>query len=148
LRVILRKEVKGVGKPGDVKDVADGYATNYLLPRGFAVEASAGALRAAVQERDSARSRADREHAEMVDLARRINAVHLTFALKAGAQGKVFGSITNRDIADALSAQGLAIDRAKIHLAEPLRTLGTHRVEVRLMPDVHAEIAVEVNPAG
>src|SRR5207248_7186838 len=104
LRVILRKEVKGVGKIGDVKDVADGYATNYLLPRGFAVEASAAAIRAVTQQQESTKSRADRERAEMRELAKRLGESHLSFALKAGAQGKVFGSVTNRDIAEALSA--------------------------------------------
>ena len=144
MRVILRKEVKGVGKPGDVKDVADGYATNYLLPRGFAVEASAGALRAVAQQQESAKARVERERAEMREFARRIGETRLSFALKAGAQGKVFGSITNRDIAEALAARGVTLDRSKIALAEPIRTLGSHRVEARLLPEVRAEIVVEV----
>ena len=147
MRVILRKEVKGVGRPGDVKEVADGYATNYLLPRGFAVEASAAALRAAARQEETARSRAERDRAEMEALARRIGEVHLSFALKAGTQGKVFGSVTNRDIADALAARGIELDRAKIHLSEPIRTLGVHRVEARLPHDVHAEIVVEITAA-
>lgn len=144
MRVILRKEVKGVGKPGDVKDVADGYATNYLLPRGFAVEASAGALRAVAQQQESAKARVERERAEMREFARRIGETRLSFSLKAGAQGKVFGSITNRDIAEALAARGVTLDRSKIALAEPIRTLGSHRVEARLLPEVRAEIVVEV----
>ena len=144
MRVILRKEVQGVGKTGDVKDVADGYATNYLLPRGLAVAASDAALRSVARQQDSARSRAERERAEMREQARRIGETRLSFALKTGAQGKVFGSVTNRDIADALAARGIVLDRAKIHLAEPIRTLGTHRVEARLLPDVRAEIVVEV----
>ena len=147
MRVILRQEVKGVGRPGDVKDVADGYALNFLLPRGLAVEATAGALRAVEREKESARSRSGREKAELRELAARLGAIRLSFALKAGAQGKVFGSVTNRDIAEALAARGVEIDRAKIHLPEPIRTLGTHRVEIRLMPDVRAEVTVEVTPS-
>lgn len=147
MRVVLRKEVKGVGKPGDVKDVADGYATNFLLPRGLAVEASAATMRAVSQQQESAKARAQHEHAEMRELARRIGEARLSFALKAGAQGKVFGSVTNRDIADALSARGISIERSKIHLAEPIRSLGTHRVDVRLLPDVHGEITIEVTAA-
>lgn len=147
MRVILRQEVKGLGKVGDVKDVADGYATNYLLPRGFAVEASGAALRAAARQQESAKSRSERERAEMRELARRIGESRLSFTLKAGAQGKVFGSVTTRDIAQALAARGIELERAKIHLTEPIRTLGTHRVEARLLPDVRAEITIEVAAA-
>lgn len=147
MRVILRAEVKGVGKPGDVRDVADGFASNYLLPRGLAVEATPSALRDVERQKESAKAKTDRERAEMLELARRIEAVTLSFALKAGAQGKVFGSVTNRDIAEGLGARGVEIDRAKIHLPEPLRSLGTHRVEVRLLPDVRAELRVEITAA-
>jgi len=147
LRIVLRKEVKGVGRPGDVKDVADGYATNFLLPRGLAVEASAATMRAVSQQQDSTKARVERERADLRQLAQRIGEVRLSFALKAGAQGKVFGSVTNRDIVEALAARGIAIERSKIHLAEPIRSLGTHRVVVRLLPDVQAEIAVEVTTA-
>ncbi|TMD61303.1 MAG: 50S ribosomal protein L9 [Chloroflexi bacterium] len=147
MRIVLRKEVKGVGRPGDVKDVADGYATNFLLPRGLAVEASAATMRAVSQQQDSTKARVERERADLRQLAQRIGEVRLSFALKAGAQGKVFGSVTNRDIVEALAARGIAIERSKIHLAEPIRSLGTHRVVVRLLPDVQAEIAVEVTTA-
>jgi len=136
-----------VGRPGDVKDVADGYATNFLLPRGLAVEASAATMRAVSQQQDSTKARVERERADLRQLAQRIGEARLSFALKAGAQGKVFGSVTNRDIVEALAARGIAIERSKIHLAEPIRSLGTHRVVVRLLPDVQAEIAVEVTTA-
>ena len=136
-----------MGRPGGVKDVADGYATNFLLPRGLAVEASAATMRAVSQQQDSTKARVERERADLRQLAQRIGEVRLSFALKAGAQGKVFGSVTNRDIVEALAARGIAIERSKIHLAEPIRSLGTHRVVVRLLPDVQAEIAVEVTTA-
>lgn len=147
MRVILRREVRGVGKPGDVKDVADGYALNYLLPRGLAVEASASALAALKRQRDQEAAQQDRGRAEARAMAKRLEAVTLTFALR-GAQGRVFGSVTNRDVADALAGQGMEVDRAKIQLEEPLRSLGTHRVEVRLLPDVRAHVTVRIEAAG
>lgn len=147
MRVILRSDIKGVGKPGDVKDVAEGYATNFLLPRGLAVKATAEALEAVKRQKDSVQARTTREKAEMADLAKRLGEVRLSFALKAGAQGKVFGSVTNRDIAEALASKGFEIDRARIHLPEPLRSLGEHRIELRLLPDVHATVVVEIVPA-
>jgi large subunit ribosomal protein L9 len=133
-----------VGRPGDVKDVADGYATNFLIPRGLAVRATPSALRAVDQRHGSVAARAERERAEMRELADRLAAQRLSFTLKAGAQGKVFGSVTNRDLVEALAALGIEIDRAKIVLAEPLKALGPHRVEVRLLPDVRAELIVEI----
>ncbi len=147
MRVVLRKEVKGVGRPGDVKDVADGYATNFLLPRGLAVQATSAAVRAVELQNETRQAKADQDRAELRELAKTIDGVALTFRLKAGAQGKVFGSVTNRDIAEALAARGILVDRAKIQLVEPLRALGTHRVEVRLVPDVRAELRVEITPA-
>lgn len=148
MRVILRREVRGVGKPGDVKDVADGYALNYLLPRGLAVEASASALAALKQRREQEAAQHDRARAEARALAKRLEAATLAFTLRGGAQGRVFGSVTNRDIADALAREGIEVDRAKIQLEEPLRSLGTHRVEVRLLPDVRARVTVRIEAAG
>lgn len=148
MRVILRREVKGVGKPGDVKDVADGYALHYLLPRGLAVEASASALAALKQKREQEAAQQDRARADARALAKRLEDATLTFTLRGGAQGRVFGSVTNRDVADALAGQGIEVDRAKIQLEEPLRSLGTHRVEVRLLPEVRAHVTVRIEAAG
>lgn len=149
MRVVLRKDVPGVGRAGEVKDVADGHARNYLFPRGLAIEATAGELRRVAEARASAKSRKDREHAEAEALAARAAAVTLVFRLKVGPGGKAFGSVTDRDIAEALRAEGIAIPRERIHLVEPLRTLGAHQVEVRLLADVRAKVAVaiEAEPA-
>lgn len=133
-----------MGRPGDVKDVADGYATNFLIPRGLAVRATPSALRAVDQRQGSVAAKAERERGEMRELADRLAAQRLSFTLKAGAQGKVFGSVTSRDLVEALAARGVEIDRSKIVLAEPLKALGTHRVEVRLHSDVRAELIVEI----
>ncbi|MEK7284616.1 MAG: 50S ribosomal protein L9 [Chloroflexota bacterium] len=148
MRVVLKKEVQGLGRPGDVKDVADGYAQNFLLPRGLASEASAGELKRVAQERATATAKRDRAHAEAEALAKRISATTLVFTLKAGDQGKTFGSVTNRDVAEALRRDAMIeVDRTKIQLEEPLRSLGVHQVEVRLLADVRAKLAVAIEPA-
>lgn len=148
MRVILKREVHGLGRPGDVKDVADGYAQNFLLPRGLAIEATAGEMKHLAQERQAEKTRKDRAHGDAEALAARLAALRLVFHLKAGGQGKTFGSVTNKDVADALKRDhGIEIDRTKILLAEPLRTIGPHEVEIRLLPDVRAKVAVAVEPA-
>ena len=148
MRVILKREVRGLGRPGEVKDVADGYAQNFLLPRGLAIEATAGELKHLAQEREATKAKKDREHTDAEQLAARLSALTLVFRLKAGEQGKTFGSVTNKDIAEALQREhSVSVDRAKIHLAEPLRSLGPHSVEIRLLPDVRATLTVAVEPA-
>lgn len=145
MRVVLRKEVPGLGRPGDVKHVAEGYAQNFLLPRGLAVEASEGELKRVAEVQAVAKAKKSRAHADAEALAARLEATKLRFTLKAGGTGKTFGSITNRDIADALRRDaGIEVDRMKIHLEDPLRTLGTHEVEIRLLTDVRAKVSVTI----
>src|SRR6266850_188214 len=131
VRVILKREVRGLGRPGEVKDVADGYAQNFLLPRGLAIEATAGELKHLAQERQADKAK-----------------ITLVFKLKAGEQGKTFGSVTNKDVAESLKKEHrIEIDRAKIVLPEPVKSLGAHTVEVRLLPDVRATLTIAVEPA-
>jgi large subunit ribosomal protein L9 len=145
VRVVLRKEVPGLGQPGDVKHVAEGYAQNFLLPRGLAVEASEGELKRVAQVQQVAKAKKSRAHSEAEALAARLAVTRLTFKLKAGGTGKTFGSITNRDVADALKREaGVDVDRTKIHLEEPLRALGTHEVEIRLLTDVRAKVTITI----
>jgi len=146
MRVVLRQDVPALGRAGDVKDVADGYAKNFLLPRGLATEASAGELKRVAEQRASAKAKKDRQHAEAEELAARLAGTALVFKLKVGPQGKAFGSVTDRDIADALSEKGITVPRDKIHLVEPLRSLGPHQVEIRLLSDVRATVTVAVEP--
>ncbi len=147
MRVILKREVAGLGRPGDVKDVADGYAQNFLLPRGLAVEATAGELKVLARARDAKRAKEDRAHADAEELAKRLSEMTLVFRLKAGERGKTFGSVTNKDIADALRREHkVEVDRTKVHVPEPLRSLGVHTVEVRLLSDVRANVTVAIEP--
>ena len=147
MRVILKREVAGLGRPGDVKDVADGYAQNFLLPRGLASEATAGELKVLARARDAKRAKQDRAHADAEELAKRLSETTLVFRLKAGEQGKTFGSVTNKDIADALQREHkVELDRTKVHLPEPLKSLGVHSVEVRLLTDVRANVTVAIEP--
>lgn len=148
MRVILKREVAGLGRPGDVKDVADGYAQNFLLPRGLAIEATAGEMKVLARARDAKRAKQDRAHADAEELAKRLSETTLVFKLKAGEQGKTFGSVTSKDIAEALQReQKVDVDRTKVHLPEPLKALGVHQVEIRLLTDVRANVTVAIEPA-
>jgi large subunit ribosomal protein L9 len=148
VRVILKAEVSGLGRTGEIKDVADGYARNYLLPKGLAIEATGGELKLLAQERQSAKTKKDRAHQDAEELAARLGEITLVFKLKAGDQGKTFGSVTAKEVAEALKKEAKAdIDKTKIVLHEPLRSLGVHKVEVRLLTDVRASVTVAIEPA-
>jgi large subunit ribosomal protein L9 len=148
VRVILKAEVPGLGRTGDVKDVADGYARNYLLPKGLAIEATGGELKHLAQERQAEKTKKDRAHQDAEELAKRLGEITLVFRLKAGEQGKTFGSVTTKEIAEALQKEARTeIDKTKVILHEPLKSLGVHKVEVRLMTDVRADVTVAIEPA-
>jgi large subunit ribosomal protein L9 len=144
VEVILREDIKTLGKAGEMVRVKPGYARNYLLPQGLAYEATEGnRKRIAAETRvRAARDQAERTEAERV--AGTLSGVTLTLSGKAGEEGKLFGSITSQDVADALSRQGHAVDRRRIELEHPIKTVGTHTVSVRLHPEVHAELRVSV----
>jgi len=146
IEVILREDVKSLGKAGEMVRVKPGYARNYLLPQGLAFEATEGNKKRIAAE---TRARSVRHQAERADAERSaatLSAVNLTLTGKAGDEGKLFGSITAQDIAEALAAQGHQVDRRRIELEHPIKTLGQHSIQVRLHPDVHAEVRVSVVP--
>ena len=148
MRIILKAEVRGLGRPGDIKDVADGYARNFLLPKGLAIEATGGELKHLAQERQAEKTKKDRAHQDAEELAKRLADITLVFRLKAGEQGKTFGSVTTKEIAEALGKEAKSeIDKTKIVLHEPLKSLGVHKVEVRLLPNVRADVTVAIEPA-
>jgi large subunit ribosomal protein L9 len=145
VKVILRDTVDGLGRKGDVCDVADGYARNFLVPRGLAMRATAGsAVQAESMRRaESLRNAADRADAETIAAALAPQTIKIT--AKAGEGGRLFGSVTSSDIAEAIGEQaGAVVDRRAITLEAPLKDLGTHEVTVRLHADVEVPIAVEV----
>jgi large subunit ribosomal protein L9 len=145
VKVILRSDVDRLGKRGDILDVADGYARNFLVPRGLAMPATKGASTQAASMRRArdVRDARDREAAE--DIARQLVPKVIRIPARAGAGGKLFGSVTTTDVADAVQAQaGVELDRRRLHLDEPIKDLGTHRVMVKLHADVEFPVTVEV----
>jgi len=145
VKVILKADIKGVGKAGSILDVADGHARNYLLPKGLAEEATAGNL-AQLEGRVAAKQkRDDKNLAEAKTLAAALTAKPVTVRAKGGEQGKLFGAVTTSQIADAVKAEfGIALDRHKLELAEPIKTAGDHRCVAKLAHGVSATIAVRV----
>jgi large subunit ribosomal protein L9 len=145
MKVILQREVDKLGLPGDVVAVADGYARNFLIPRGLAAPASKGAERHADRLRMAHDTRVNKVLAQARDLAGKLTATPIRIKAKAGEEGKLFGSITVADLAKELEkAAGQEIDRKRIHLVEPIRSVGTHEVTVHLHPDVDAAVTVDV----
>ena len=148
MKVILSKDVQGTGKAGEVKDVADGYARNYLIPRKLAIPATGGALKNVEQKKASEQKKAAAEEAAARSLADRLTNSPVVVTAKVGDQGRLYGSITSGDIADQLSAQlRQPIDKRKIDLDEPIRQLGTFEVTIRLHRAVTATVKVDVQPA-
>lgn len=142
--VILREDIKSLGKAGEMVRVKPGYARNFLLPQGLAFEATEGNKKRIAGETRARGAREQAERGEAERFAATLGAVTLTLTGKAGEEGKLFGSITAQDIADALAAQGHEIDRRRVELEHPIKTLGHHTVGVRLHSDVHAEVRVSV----
>jgi len=141
--------VPGLGDIGDVKSVADGYARNYLIPRGLAKAATAGELKQAEQHRRTASKRAVQEMTDAQAIAERISQMTLVFTARAGEGTKLYGSITSAQIADKIAEElGRDFDRRKIHLDESLRQLGTHQVPVRLMADIVPTVTVVIEREG
>jgi len=145
MKVILQKPVEKLGDPGDVVEVAAGYARNYLVPRGLAVRAEKGALKHAENLKRAHVSRQSKEKVEFEALATTLIASNVSIPARAGEEGKLFGSVTAADIAEAIAAQtGVLVDRKDVHLDEPIRSLGTHDVRIHLFPEVEPVLTLEV----
>src|SRR5437763_3170881 len=142
--VILREDIVNVGSRGEVVNVAAGYARNFLLPKRLAVAATESNKKIVEQERQAHLRKEAKLKNEAEDLGKMMAGVSVTIAQKAGENDQLFGSVTAKDVADALERQGYNIDRRKIQLDEPIKQLGEHKVSVRLHRDVSAEIAVHV----
>lgn len=145
MEVLLLKDVKELGEAGEIKKVADGYARNYLVPRGLAVQATPGAIKQAEKHREAAARRQAKELTEAQVLAQALDGVSVTFQARAGESDRLYGSITNVNIAEALEEKiGQEVDRRKIELEEPLKELGTHAVTIRLAPGAEAKVTVVI----
>ncbi len=145
-KVILKEDMENLGTSGDVVDVKPGYARNYLIPQGFAYEASEANVRRLEAEKAKAEERARRDYLEARRRASQLEGVSLTFHARAGEEGKLFGSVTNGDITDRLNALELdfEVDRRQVDLEEPLKQLGAFMVPVRLFSEVVVEVEVKV----
>lgn len=145
MRVVLRTDVDGVGKKGDILEVADGFARNFLVPKGRAIKATPGvqAQAEAMRRSRDVKDARDREGAEAV--ARKLVPLVIRIPARAGREGRLFGSVTAADLAEAVTAQsGLELDRRKLRVDEPIKTLGSHEVPVKLHADVEFRLNVEV----
>jgi large subunit ribosomal protein L9 len=145
MKVILLKDVKGLGKEGDLVNAKDGYARNFLFPKGDAVEATPGNLKKWKETKEKEAARKDNEHSEALKLKERIETLSVSIIGKAGEGGRLFGSITSKDIADALKSQHkIDIDRRKIELKDNIKSLGTTSVDIRVYTEITAKLNVNV----
>jgi len=148
VKVILTKDVDKIGKSGELKTVADGFATNFLIPQKLAVPAVGGAYRAWQHDIASREDKRARERSEAEVTATRIASTTLTMGVKVGDAGKLYGSIGSKEIAEALARRGIVVDRHKVELDEPLKSLGTYKVAIKVFSGMTPEVTVVVEPKG
>lgn len=149
MKVLLVQDVQHLGRTGEIKDVSGGFGRNYLIPKGFAVMATAGQIKQAEQRIAADRKRADAARKDAEAVAARLNGKTITFQVKVGEQGRLYGSVTSADIAEQIAQQlKVEIDRRKIELDEPIKTVGTHAVPVRLVAGVEPVVSVVVHGEG
>ncbi|HEY5996743.1 MAG TPA: 50S ribosomal protein L9 [Candidatus Deferrimicrobiaceae bacterium] len=148
MKVILREDVDNLGKAGEVVKVADGYGRNFLIPKNLVVLANPRNLKTLEHDRAVIEGRAKKARKAAEGVAEKLAAVTLTIAARSGEEGKLFGAITSRDIADALEKQGVPVDRKLVQLAEPIKQLGDYKVKVRLPGGLLPEVSVSVVAEG
>ena len=146
MRLILRKDIENLGEVGDVVEVADGYGLNYLIPKGLALHATASTVRATQHEQRLRDAQIQAAKRSAQDYAGEFSGVELEFSMRVGADGRLFGSVTNRMIEDALQEKGLEVNRRRIVLDEPIKKVGTYDVDIRLHQEVRASVQVKVMP--
>ena len=144
MKVILREDVQGVGNIGDILEVAPGYARNFLFPRNKAVEATGRSLKAIEHAKRVVGEKARKEKAVLEEVAKKVSAIAVTIPVQVGKDDKLFGSVTAKDIAEALAAQGVEVDKRKIELGNPIKELGTVSVPIKLHSQVTATVSVTV----
>ena len=145
MKVILQSDVKALGKRGEIRDVSDGYARNFLIPRGLAIEANPGNLKDFVHKQEQKEVRYQKEKEAAQALAERLSQAEVVLAVKAGDKGRLFGSVTNKEIAEYLANEyKITLDKRKIELKEPIKTLGMYKVFIRLFPEISCELDLKV----
>ncbi len=145
MKVILKEDVKGLGKKESMHEVSDGYARNFLFPRGLAVEASSANINVMNTKKEAEKNKKAKELQQAKDLAEKFKAITVVFKTKAGESGKLFGSITSKDVADKLlKDHKLDIDKKKINMPDALKSLGTYEAEIKLYPGVAGKLSIKV----
>ena len=148
MKVILMQDVKGKGKKGQMIEVSDGYARNYMLPRKIAVEATTDAVNTMRMNDKAAAEKAAKERAEAMETSKKLREMTLVVTAKGGGAGRLFGSVTNQEIADALKAKsGIALDKRKIVIADPIKSVGTYTVTCKLGYEINAPLTVKIEEA-
>ena len=148
MKVILTQDVKGKGKKGQMIEVSDGYARNYMLPRKLAVEATADAVNTMRMNDKAAAEKAAKERAAALEISRQLREMTLVVTAKGGGAGRLFGSITNQEIADALKEKsGIALDKRKIVISDPIKSVGTYTVQCKLGYEITAPLTVKIEEA-
>jgi len=144
MKVILQKDVKGIGKVGDIVNVSDGYGRNYLIPRRLAIDATESNINILNEKKKALEKKRQKEVEAAQEIAKKLSQETIKLKVKTGENGKLFGSITSKDIQDELNKRGYDIDKKKINLADAIKTTGTFNVDVKLYPGIQAKIKVEV----
>ena len=148
MKVILTQDIKGKGKKGQMIEISDGYARNYLLPRKLAVEATADAVNTMRMNDKAAAEKAAKERAEALEVSKQLRAMTLVVNAKGGGAGRLFGSVTNQEIADALRQKtGIVLDKRKIAISDPIKTVGTYTVQCKLGYEITAPLTVKIEEA-
>ena len=148
MKVIFLQDVKGKGKKGQMMEISDGYARNYLLPRKLAIEATADAMNTKKMNDKAAAEKAAKERAEALEISKQLRELTLVVTAKGGGAGRLFGSVTNQEIADALKAKtGIALDKRKIAINDPIKSVGTYTVQCKLGYEITAPLTVKIEEA-
>ncbi len=144
MKVILLQDVKGKGKKGQMLEVSDGYARNFMLPKKLAIEATPDAINTMRMNDKAAAERIAKEKAEALEISKKLRAMTLTVTAKGGGTGRLFGSVTNQEIADALAKNGIKLDKRKISIADPIKNVGTYTVTCKLGYEISAPLTVKI----
>ena len=144
MKVILKQDVKGQGKKGEIVNVNDGYARNYLIPKGLAVEATADAVNSAMLKKQAAEYHRKMERKEALSAKQRLDDLTVNLKVKCGKSGKIFGSVTSTQVSEKLAEMGYTVDKKKIMLKEPIKNAGIYTVDVKLYPEITAKLKVIV----